>query len=59
MILTFQQVGFINAGLYVTSLLKILHFYAIFLIFVGGMVEAIGERIFICEMGIWVYLKLF
>ena len=37
--------------LYVTSLLEILHFYAIFLIFVGG--------IFVCEMGIWVYLKFF
>ena len=37
--------------LYVTSLLEILHFYAIFLIFVGW--------IFVCEMGIWVYLKFF
>ena len=55
MILNFQQVGFINAGLYVASLLKIWKFLCYFPhILYGGMVEAIGEMIFICEMGTWV-----
>lgn len=54
----FQQVGFINAGLYVASLTKIWHFYGFFFFFWwdGGKPEVKGDNM---QMGRWLCLKLF